>query len=87
MNSEAAAPEPSKKIAASKWATDLHRDMVAATLLDPNLMCFRSVATDEPESVIRTNLMNSLVTEYDPKQHMIPDLGSFLRLRTGETMK
>ena len=87
MNPEGAAPEPSQKMSASKWATDLHRDMVAATLLDPNLMCFRSVATDEPESVIRTDLMNSLVGEYDPKQHMIPDLESFLRMRTGETVK
>ena len=78
---------PSKRMVASKWANDLHRDMMAATLLDPNLICVRSVATDEPESVIRTNLMNSLVAEYNPKEHMIPDLRGFLPLPTGETVK
>lgn len=72
---------------AGKWANDLHRDMMAATLLDPNLICFRSVATDEPESVIRTNLMNSLVSEYTPKAHVVKDLMSFRPMATGETLK
>lgn len=59
-----------------QWANDLHRDMLAATLLDPTLICFRSVATDEPESVIRARLVNEMIQNFTPRP--VEDLQSFL---------
>ena len=59
-----------------QWASNVHRDMIAANLLDPNLICFRSVATDEPESIIRADLMNQMAKEYKPKPRK--ELQSFL---------
>ena len=70
---------------AKKWANDLHRDMIAATLLDPSLICFRSVATDEPESVVRAKLMNELIASFTPKQ--VPDLERFLPNLVGNSVK
>jgi hypothetical protein len=67
------------------WANEVHRDMIAATLFDPNLICFRSVATDEPESVVRAKLMDELTREFRPKQ--IKELQSFLPNLIGNTVK
>lgn len=68
-----------------EWANQVHRDMIAATLLDPNLICFRSVATDEPEEVIRAKLMDEMTQKYVPKAHK--DLQSFLPNLVGSTIK
>ena len=35
-----------------EWADSVHRDMLAATLLDPNMIAFRSAALDVPEAII-----------------------------------
>ena len=75
MSSQSARPDAVPQIA-QKWADDMHRDLVAATLLDPSLICFRSVATDEPENVVRRELMQQMIGTYVPKK--IPDLQGFL---------
>jgi hypothetical protein len=67
------------------WANEVHRDMIAATLFDSNLICFRSVATDEPESVVRAKLMDEMTREFRPKQ--IKELQSFLPNLIGNTVK
>ena len=59
-----------------QWANEVRRDSISATLLDPNLMCFHSVATDEPESVVRSKLMEQMSSGYKPKP--IKELQSFL---------
>ncbi|KAH0791451.1 hypothetical protein GPJ56_004666 [Histomonas meleagridis] len=59
-----------------QWANAVRRDAIAATLLDPNLMCFHSVATDEPESVVRSKLMEQMASGYKPSP--IRELQSFL---------
>jgi hypothetical protein len=68
-----------------EWANELHRDMTAATLLDPSLVCFRSVATDEPESIVRARLMEEMIRDYKPKQ--VKDLQNFLPNLIGNTLK
>jgi hypothetical protein len=71
--------------ASQDWANELHRDMLAAALLDPNLICFRSVATDEPEAIVRARLMDEMVKEYKPKQ--VKELQSFLPNLLGNAVK
>ncbi|KAK8890914.1 hypothetical protein M9Y10_028114 [Tritrichomonas musculus] len=68
-----------------KWANDVKLDMIAATLLDPNLICFRSVATDQPEEVVITDLMDQMSQQYVP--HQVKDLISFLPTLIGNTVK
>ena len=81
-----ATPEPEEVAqSAQEWANDLHRDMLAATLLDPSLICFRSVALDEPESVIRAKLVNEMIDNFKPKA--IVDLRSFLPMPGVNTVK
>jgi hypothetical protein len=59
--------------------------MIAATLLDPNLICFRSVATDQPESVVRAQLMDEMTRDFKPKH--VKDLRSFLPNLVMNTVK
>lgn len=68
-----------------KWANDLRLDMLAATLLDPNLICFRSVATDQHEALVITDLMNQMSQQYVPRP--VPDLLKFLTTLMNNTMK
>ena len=67
------------------WANDIKLDMLAATLLDPNLLCFRSVATDQPEEVVKTNLMDQMSQQFTPKP--VKDLQNFLPSIIGNTVK
>jgi hypothetical protein len=71
--------------AAQQWAADVHCDVIAATLLDPNLITFRSAATDEPEAVVRYKLLAEMIGEFKPRH--VKDLQSFLPNLIGNTIK
>lgn len=49
---------------AEDWATAMHREMVAATLMDPSLIAFRSLALDIPEVEVRRRLEEELCKKY-----------------------
>ena len=60
---------PQEKLMASKkWASDVHKDMTAATILDLNLLTYKSVCTDLPEEVLKYQLMEEMIKEYKPKE-------------------
>jgi hypothetical protein len=84
MSAEPPLPESVTQVT-QEWANELHRDMIAATLLDPNLICFRSVATDVPESVVRARLLDEMTRDFRPNQ--MKDLRSFLPNLVMNTVK
>ena len=49
-----------------EWATAMHREMVAATLMDPSLIAFRSLALGIPEVEVRRRLEEELCVKYTP---------------------
>jgi len=57
---------------ATSWADETHKQMLAATLLNPSLITFRSMATDEPEIFVYRKLLAELCQPYKPKQ--LPEL-------------
>ncbi|EAX92643.1 hypothetical protein TVAG_349900 [Trichomonas vaginalis G3] len=51
---------------AIKWTAATRKDMIAAVLMDPSLIAFRSIALDVPEVEIRRKLEQQLCEGYKP---------------------
>ena len=49
---------------AEDWTAAMHREMVAATLMNPSLITYRSLALGIPEAEVRRRLEEDLCKKY-----------------------
>ena len=50
---------------AKEWNSEIHKEMIAATLMNPSLITLRSLALGIPEIEVRRRLEEELTKDYD----------------------